>query len=90
MEDVGDEAVFDASGVFLESENDAGETDTGEIEERHFEWGEGVFERDDDENKSENGGIGVFAEEEGGGAFEVIDGLAAFGDDIRDAGEIAI
>lgn len=42
FEDVFSELVFDAVGVFLEGEDEAGEADTGEVKESHFDGREGI------------------------------------------------
>ena len=69
LEDVFDEFVFDAGGVGLESEDDAGETDAGEVQDTHLEGSIGVFKRNQNKEDGENSGIGVFAEEEGSRAL---------------------
>ena len=88
--DVSGEAIFDAIGVFFESEDEGGETDTGEVEERHFDWSEGVAEREKDEKNGEDGGVDGFGKEKSGGALEVVDGLTAFVDNAGDGGEVGI
>lgn len=90
LENVFDKAVFDTVGVFLESKDETWKTNTGEIKKRHFDGAEGVIDGEKNKNNSEDAGINSFGKKEGGGAFEVIDGLAALGDDARDGFEIGI
>ncbi len=89
-EDVGDKAVFDAIGVFLERQDEAGKANAGKIEQSHFNRFEGVAEGEKDEDDGQNAGINGLGEEERGGAFEVVDGLAAFVDDAGDGLETGI
>lgn len=90
LENVFDKAVFDAVGVFLESKDETWKTNTGEIKKRHFDGTEGVVDGEKNKNNSKDAGINSFGKKEGGGAFEVVDGLAALGDDVRDSFEIGI
>ena len=90
FDDVFGETVFDTFSVVLESKDEAGEADTGEIQERHFDGAEGIAKWEDDKNDGEDGSVDGFGEEEGGGAFEVVDGLAAFIDDGGDGFEAGV
>ena len=89
-EDIGDKAVFDAVGVFFEREDEAGETDAGEVEQSHLDGLKGIAEGEEDKNDGKDAGIDGLSEEERGRAFEVIDGLAAFVNDARDGFEAGI
>ena len=89
-EDVFSEVVFDAVGVVFESKNEAWETDAGEVQKRHFDGGEGVLHREKYKDHGKDGGVDSLGEEEGGGTLEVVDGLAAFGDNAGDGGEVGI
>ena len=81
MFDVGDEFVFNAGSVMLQSEDKAWKPDAGEIEKRHFDGGKWVAERKEDKEDGKEGGIDGLSEKERGGTFEIVDGLAAFVDD---------
>lgn len=88
--DVSYELVLDASGVRLESEDEARDADAESVKQTHFDRGVGVFNRDEDKENGKDGGVGVFAEEEGGGALEVVDGLTTFVDNGGDRSEIVV
>ena len=88
--DVASEFVFDAFGVVLEGESKAGESNADEVKQGHFNGGIGVTERENSKEDGENAGIDGLGKEEGGGAFEVIDGLAAFINNTRYGVKIGI
>ena len=89
-EDVFGEIIFDTVGVVLEGKDKAREADTSEVKKRHFDRGEGVLHREKNEDHGQDRGIDSLGEKEGGGTLEVVDRLAALGDDARDGGEIGI
>ncbi len=88
MFDVFDETIFDAGGVFFESEDEAWETNASEADKRHFNWDKWVFKREKDEDDGEDGGVDGFREEERGGALKIVNRLAALGDDGRNGSKI--
>ncbi len=82
--------IFDAGGVRLEGKDEARDADAEGVKEAHLNRGIGVFNRDEDEEDGEDSGVGVFAEEEGGGALEIVDGLATFVNDRWNRGEVVV
>ena len=72
----------------FEREDDAGQADTGKVEQSHLDRGEWVGGGEEDKNNGKDRGVDSLGEEERGGTLEVVDGLAAFGDDARDGSEI--